>query len=336
MRREKRARPVHLMQMFDRRPGDGKPVEGRRAASDLVEDDEGTRAGLIEDRRRLDHFHHEGGAPARQIVRRADTRKEPVHHADMRRGRRNETAHLRHNGDQSVLPEEGRLTGHVGTGEQPDMFRRSTVRRQCAVVGHEIAATRLAPERRFDHRMTPAFDMKGERVVDKRPRVALLGGKFGQGRGGIERGQRLGRRRDHFMLGQHLRGERIEQLHLQRERTAARIGDTACQIGEFGGREAHRIRHGLAMDEFVRGGQLVGMARRYLDVIAKHIVVPDLQGRHAGLFGILRLKPGDETARIVAQRAGLVEIGGITFGNEAAVTRHKRQLFGKRLAQLFA
>ena len=49
MRGEQRAAAVDLVQMFDRRPGDGEPVEGRGAAADLVEDDQGAVARLIED-----------------------------------------------------------------------------------------------------------------------------------------------------------------------------------------------------------------------------------------------------------------------------------------------
>ena len=40
MRGEQRAAAVDLMQMLDRRPGDGEAVEGRGAAADLVENDE--------------------------------------------------------------------------------------------------------------------------------------------------------------------------------------------------------------------------------------------------------------------------------------------------------
>ena len=40
---EEGAAAVDLVEMLDRRPGDGEAVEGRRAAADLVEDDEGMR-----------------------------------------------------------------------------------------------------------------------------------------------------------------------------------------------------------------------------------------------------------------------------------------------------
>ena len=72
MRGEQRAAAVVLVQMLDGRPGDGETVEGRRAAADLVEDDQRSLAGLIEDRCRFHHLDHEGGATAREIVGGAD------------------------------------------------------------------------------------------------------------------------------------------------------------------------------------------------------------------------------------------------------------------------
>ena len=72
MGREDRARPVDLVQMLDRRPGDGKSVERRRSASDFIENDKRPSRRAIQDRRRLHHLDHEGRTPAREIVRGAD------------------------------------------------------------------------------------------------------------------------------------------------------------------------------------------------------------------------------------------------------------------------
>ena len=90
MRGEKGARPIDLVEMLDRRPGDGEPVEGRRAASDLIEDNQRARRRAIEDGGGFDHLDHEGRASARKIVGRADAREKPVHDADPGRERRNE------------------------------------------------------------------------------------------------------------------------------------------------------------------------------------------------------------------------------------------------------
>ena len=72
-----------FVQVLQHRPGDGQPVEGGRAAPDLVEDHQAALRRLVEDCRRLGHLDHEGGAAARQVVGGADTGEEPVGHADM-------------------------------------------------------------------------------------------------------------------------------------------------------------------------------------------------------------------------------------------------------------
>src|SRR5256885_5770779 len=59
-----------------------EPVECRGAAADLIENDEGPRACLVEDRGGLYHLDHERGAPARNVVRCPHAGKQPVNHAD--------------------------------------------------------------------------------------------------------------------------------------------------------------------------------------------------------------------------------------------------------------
>ncbi len=58
-----------------------------------------------------------------------------------------------------------------------------------------------------------------------------------------------------------------------------------------GGAEARGVRHRLAPREAQRGEiELVGVRRRHLDVVADHVVVPDLQRRHAGRRPVLGLQ----------------------------------------------
>ena len=80
------------MQIFERRPGDRQPVEGRGAAADLVEHDEGPLGRLIEDRGGLDHLDHEGRAAAGEIVGGADAAEQAIDDADMGASRRHERA----------------------------------------------------------------------------------------------------------------------------------------------------------------------------------------------------------------------------------------------------
>src|SRR5580700_7130146 len=109
MRGEECARTVLLVQMFDGGPGDGEAVEGGRTAADLVQNYEAALRRLIEDRRRLYHLDHEGGATTRQIVGGAHAAEEAIDDADMRALRRHEASHLRQDGDQRVLAQECRF-----------------------------------------------------------------------------------------------------------------------------------------------------------------------------------------------------------------------------------
>ncbi len=108
------------MQIFERGPGDGEPVEGRGASADLVEHDKGALARLIEDGGSLDHLDHEGGAAAGEIVGGADAAEEPIDDADMGLARRHEGTGLGEHDDERVLAEEGRLAGHVRSGDDED------------------------------------------------------------------------------------------------------------------------------------------------------------------------------------------------------------------------
>ena len=121
--REQRAAAVGVVQVLDRGACNRQAVERRGAAPDLVEDDQRAFARLIENRGGLDHFHHEGRAPAREIVGCADARKQTVDDADAGLLRRHEAPHLGEHNDQRVLTQVGRFAGHVRAGDEIDAAR---------------------------------------------------------------------------------------------------------------------------------------------------------------------------------------------------------------------
>ena len=236
MRGEQRARTVRLVQMLDGRPGDGEPVEGRRAAADLVQDDEASFRRLVEDRRRLDHLDHEGRTSARQIVGGAHAAEQPIDDADMRAFRRNEASHLRQDGDQRVLAQERRFAGHVGTGDEPQPF--AAVAREIAIVGHERARMRLK-QCRFHHRMPSAHDLERQAFIDERPRITLVDGKVRERQRHVEtrQGARdIRQRRAH----RHRFGtQRLEQFAFDGQRLFGRFRDAPGERRQFIRREAH-------------------------------------------------------------------------------------------------
>ena len=145
------------MQLFDRRPSDGKPVIGRCATADLVQNNQRPLRRLIHDRRRFHHLHHEGRAPSRQIVGGPNPAEQSVNYTDRRRFRRHVTAHLRQDRDERVLPQERALARHIGAGHDP----QSLLSGQITVVGDETHFAR-GSQSGCDHRVTPAFDHKGQ------------------------------------------------------------------------------------------------------------------------------------------------------------------------------
>ena len=62
--------------------------------------------------------------------------------------------------------------------------------------------------------MTSAFDGKGKRIVDQRPRVIALGGERTERASRIEPRQRLGALLDRRALRDHRAGQLLENLQL--------------------------------------------------------------------------------------------------------------------------
>ena len=257
--------------------------------------------------------------------------------------RRHERAHLRQDGDQRVLPQEGRLARHVRAGEQPDAAGcllvlprwREKRRREVAIIGDERRA--VARQRLLDHRMAAAVDGERETAVDLRAHVVALGGKMGERARHIEPRQRFGAGFDASALGEHGGGQTVENLQLEAERAVGGAGDLGVQLAELGGGETHLAGERLAVNEGRverRREQLVAVLRGDLDEIAEHVVVPDLQALDAGVLGVARLQRGDHPARFVAQGPRLVERPVVAVAHEAAVALEGGQFVGERAGKL--
>ncbi len=180
--------------------------------------------------------------------------------------------------------------------------------------------------------MAAAGDLEGDAGLDHRPAIALLDREFGMGGRDVEYGQGGGGALDGFGAGRGLADQIVEQGQLERQRLVACLADPRLDLAELDRGEAHGIRHGLAMDEEPArpGIELAGMGRRHLDVVAQHVVVPDLQAGNAGRLGVARLEIGHHAPALVAQLAPFVEIEGIARGNEAAIAGEERQLGRQR------
>src|SRR3546814_12228335 len=121
-------------------PGKRKPVIGRRAAPDFIQNDEAPLGCLTENRGGFDHFDHEGGASPRQIVRRTHTAEQTIDEAEPRGGGGYETSRLRQNDDQRVLAQESGFAAHIGAGQ---IGRASCRERVCQYVYISLVAVSL-------------------------------------------------------------------------------------------------------------------------------------------------------------------------------------------------
>ena len=333
---EKRPATIDLVQVLDGGKGDGQAVIGRRSPADLVEDDQRPFAGLVEDRRRLDHLDHEGRASFGEIVGSPHPAEQPVDDPDMGPGRRHVGTDLGKHGHEGVLAQEGRLAAHVRPGQQPDRAGVGIVgRRQIAVIGDErVAAPRL--QRSLDHRMPAAFDMKRQAVVDERRGPVFGHRKLRESRGDVEHGQRLGAALDRVGAADDGVGETVEGRQFDAQRLGGRARDPAFEFRQLGRREAHGGGHGLAVDEAgdaLAFGESLRLSVADLDEIAEHVVVLDPQIADAGLGGVAPLQFGDHPAGILAQGAGLVEFGDGALAHEATVALEKRHVVGQRRGQ---
>src|SRR5260221_8772281 len=72
--------------------------------------------------------------------------------------------------------------------------------------------------------------------------------------------------------------------------------------------------------------QLVAVRCRDLDVIAEHIVVPNLERADPGLALQPCLKLDDDAPRVVSQRAQLVELWMLPSRDKPAIARKQRQI----------
>ena len=158
----------------------------------------------MQNRGRLRHLDHEGGASASHVVAGADAGEDAIDDAKPRSARGNERSHLRHDHDERRLPQISALATHVRPGKHDDVLRSgfAGIRRsriQKKIVGNEsIAASRLLLK--FDHGMTAFNDFKISAVaivfgfVEPRTTIIAKRGNmsqaaqhvdFGQGQGGL-------------------------------------------------------------------------------------------------------------------------------------------------------
>ena len=328
-----RAAAIDRVQVFHRGPCDGQPVIGRRAPPDFIEDHQSRRIGLVQDRGGFDHFHHERGPPARQVIGGAHPAEDLADDADAGLRGGHETAHLRKDHDQRNLPEIGGFAGHVGPGQKQDMGR-ILGGAELGIIRHESRPR--GAQRGLDHRVTSAFDHQVAPGGDLRPNPVTLGGAFGKACGEIQFGNGAGQGGKRSGLGQNGGTQGFEDLAFQGAGPVGGVQDAFFELGQVQRGKPQRIGGRLAVDEGI-GERLAqhpfGMGGRRFDEIAENVVVLDLQGPDPGRLDILRLQPGDHAAPFVAQLPRRIQIGGMAFGHHSAIAQRHGQVVGQCTAE---
>ena len=93
---EESARFDFVVEKFRHAPCDGQPIERGCSSADLIENDETSLRGVVDDVGSFIHFDHERGLATGKIVIRPDAGENAIDQADLRAFRRNEAADLRH------------------------------------------------------------------------------------------------------------------------------------------------------------------------------------------------------------------------------------------------
>ncbi len=291
VRGEERARAALrvIVQILDDGPGDSHAVVGAGPTPHLVQNKQAARRGVVEDVRRLHHLHHKGRLTRRQLVRSADAREDAVRHPDVRRVRRDETAHLRHQHDQRGLPQKDALARHVRPGDDVDAL--VSVHRQ--VVGREGLALRA-----LDHGMAPGLDPQDRRLIKRRADVAIAQRHLRQRRGHVQSRQRLRRAQQRRRVGRYTSAYLLEKPRLQLADALLGVEDAAFVLLELRRDVALRVDQRLLT--LVVVGYPIEIGLGHLDVVAVDLVVANLEALDARPLLLLLLQPGDPVASVLA------------------------------------
>ena len=302
--------------VLDDGPGQGQAVEGRGAAADLVQDDEGAFGGVVEDVRDLDHLDHEGRGAAADVVARADPGENAVDHADASLGGRHEGADLGQENDQRGLADVGGLARHVRAGQERD---RLLLEAQLAVVGHEG----LAGGRELDDRVAAVGDADLLALVDLGGHVAVVGGPLGEAGQDVQLGQGLGRVQDAPDLGRHRGAQLQEQLVLQVPAQLLGLEDLGLELLQLGRDVALGGLDGLLAH--VLGRHPVDLPARHLEEVAEDRVEADLQAGDAGALDLLGLEAGHPALAVARDLPVLVQLGVHAVAEQPALAQGRRR-----------
>ena len=283
--------------VLQHRPGDGHAVIGGGAPADLVQNEQGVAGGVLEQLSHLAHLHHKGGLSGGQVVRGPDASKYPVHHADVGGAGGDIAAHLGHEHNEGHLAHVGGFACHVGAGDDGQMVLGFV---HVGVVGHKEGVF----QGMLHHRVAALLDVNDPALIHHRAAVVPLHRHRGKGEEHVQLGYAARRPLHLPHPGGHCVPQLAEQLILQGGDAGLGGENLVLQVFELGGDEPLAVDQGLLADVVLGYQVVVGLG--HLDVVAEHLVIPDLQALDAGalllpaLQGNHHIRPiGEDVPQVV-------------------------------------
>ncbi len=296
VRGEERSCAHAVVQILQHGSGNRVPVLRTRPASDLVEHDETTMGCVTQDVGGLGHLTHEGADAVGQIVIGANTCEQPIYDTDARAHGRYKGSGLRHQHDQGDLPQIGRLTRHIGSGEHqhvPDTLAGCSVVAcsQACVVGREFAPF----QRGFDQRVAAGLDLQHRIVRELWAHIPPDGRHFHESEPDVQLSEGGCRGAQLRMIGRDRAEQLGVQLALQRRDLFAR--DLYARLMLFEGWRAVALSSGQGLAALVLRGDAAQVGPRDLNAVAKDLVVRDTQRLDACSLSLRRFQMGQPLPR---------------------------------------
>src|ERR1700682_4928412 len=326
MGREERQRAQlrRVMKVLEDRLRDAHPVVSARAAADLVEDKQAAGRRVGEDVGGLDHLDHEGRQPSGQLIVRADAGEDPVTETDDGAGRWNEAPHLRQQHDDAGLAQVGRLSGYVRPAQQNNLL---IVRVEPQVIGDEATG----PQGGLHQRVTATDDLDPRRIAQDGSHPVVTRRHRAQRRDGIELPEPGGGVEQVLTGGGDAAAELAEERLLPRHHRALGVEDQRLLLLELGRDVALAVHQGLLA--YVLRGDRLAVRMADLEVVAEHLVEPDLQRPDAGPLALGLFQGGDPVAGGPRSVSKAIELGIEPGLEDTTVFQRRRNLVDQRRYQ---
>ena len=300
-----------LVDVLHNGPGNADAVVGAGAASKLIEEHKRAAGEVVEDAGGLVHLHHEGALALGDVVAGANAGEDFVHKADARAVGWHKTSHLCHEHDEGCLAQKGALTSHVGSGDDDNLLLLCV---QLHIVGHiAFAHGHLL----LNDGMAPLTDVYHIALVHNGTDVAVLGGTDGKGEQAVELCHQCGVGLD----GGGVAGKRLDQGGIE-----PRFQCKDFFLGshylffivlEFLGDVALGVDQRLLAYPLGRHLVLVGVA--HFQIVAKDIVVANLEALDAGGLCLALLDLEQVVLALIGNLAKLIQLGTDALGYDTAL-----------------